>query len=55
MPSAWHKYLSFNVVKYIELGRLTQLNKNAYKKIALFNSILIFIQNHTYDFFNKFL
>ena len=32
-----HKYLSFNVMKYyIELERLTRLNKNANTKITLF-------------------
>ena len=32
----WYKYLGFNTIKYyIKLQRLTKLNKNAYKKIAL--------------------
>ena len=29
------KYLSFNVMKYIQFEILTKLNKNAYKKITL--------------------
>ena len=36
-----HKYLSFNVIKYIKLERLTKLNKNINEKIMLIFSFLI--------------
>ena len=44
MPSKC-KYLSFNVIEYIKLERLTKLNRMAYKKITYFISI-VFIQNY---------
>ena len=30
VTSSGHKYLSFNVIKYVQLEILTKLNKNAY-------------------------